>query len=250
MMKSQQRIALVTGSARGIGKATALSLAGKGVVPVIADINRQAAEKTAAEIKGTTGVDALAYNVDLSKSAEIVELVNAIVSRYGRLDILVNNAGILTNTQYAEVTEEEWDRVMNINLKSVFFLTREALRPMREQGWGRIVSLSSMAGRSGGISAGTAYVAAKAAIIGLTRHLAKQVAKNGITVNAVAPGTIQTEMLDSFTEADLDTIRKTILVGRLGKPEEIAETITFLASDAAAFITGAIIDVNGGNYMA
>lgn len=249
-MKTQQRIALVTGSARGIGKTTAISFAGKGIIPVIADINRQAAEKTAEEIKQTIGINAFAYSVDLSKNTEIVNLVDAVVSRYGRLDILVNNAGILTNTQYAEVTEHEWDRVMNINLKSVFFLTREAIRPMLAQGWGRVISLSSMAGRSGGISAGTAYVAAKAAIIGLTRHLAKQVAKNGITVNAVAPGTIQTEMLDSFTEADLDAIRKTILVGRLGKPEEIAETIAFLASDAAAFITGAVIDVNGGNYMA
>lgn len=249
-MKSAQRIALVTGSARGIGKATAIALARKGVMPLIADINRPAAEATAAEIGQATGINALAYPVDLSKAPEIVALVDTIVARHGRLDILVNNAGILTSTQYAEVTEEEWDRVMNINLKSLFFLTREAMRPMCAQGWGRVVSLSSMAGRSGGISAGTAYVAAKAAVIGLTRHLARQVAKNGVTVNAVAPGTIQTEMLDAFTEADLEAIRKTILVGRLGKPEEIAETIAFLASDAAAFITGAVIDVNGGNYMA
>ncbi len=248
-MPAPTRIALVTGGARGIGKATALALAGRGVLTLIADINHEAAGETAAEIERTSGVAAFAHGVDLSKIEEIAKLVEAIIARHGRLDILVNNAGILTNTQYAEVDEAEWDRVMNINLKSVFFLTRQAIRPMRAQGWGRIVSLSSMAGRSGGISAGTAYVASKAAIVGLTRHLAKQVAQDGITVNAVAPGTIQTEMLDSFTEADLDAIRKTILVGRLGKPQEIAETIAFLASDAAAFITGAVIDVNGGNYM-
>ena len=249
-MPEHARIALITGAARGIGKTTALSFAHKDIIPVIADIRREAAEQTAAEIEQTTGVSAHAIGVDLSQSGSGAKLVEAVLAGYGRLDILVNNAGILTNTPYDAVDEVEWDRVMNINLKSAFFLTQAALRPMRAQGWGRVVSISSMAGRSGGISAGTAYVDSKAAIIGLTRHLAKQVAKSGITVNAVAPGTIQTEMLDSFTEADLDAIRKTILVGRLGKPEEIAETIAFLASDAAAFITGAVIDINGGNYMA
>ena len=195
-------------------------------------------------------MDAFALKVDLGNTDEIAQMIDTVVARYGRLDILVNNAGILTNTQYDSVTGEEWDRMLNINLKGVFFASREAIRPMKAQGWGRIISISSMAGRSGGISAGSAYVAAKAAIIGLTRHLAKKVAADGITVNAVAPGTIESDMLKDFTQADLEAIYKTIPMGRLGKPEEIAETIAFIASDAAAFMTGAILDVNGGNYMA
>ena len=248
-MKIEKRVAIVTGGARGIGYATAVSLAAHGVVPVIADINIETAEKSADWFR-QSGSDAFALKVDLGNTDEITGMIDAVVARYGRLDILVNNAGILTNTQYDSVTGQEWDRMMNINLKGVFFASREAIRPMKAQGWGRIISISSMAGRSGGISAGSAYVAAKAAIIGITRHLAKKVAADGITVNAVAPGTIESDMLKDFTQADLEAIYKTIPMGRLGKPEEIAETIAFLASDAAAFMTGAILDVNGGNYMA
>lgn len=248
-MKSEKRVAIITGGARGIGYATAVSLAAHGVIPVIADINIAAGEKSAQNIRDS-GMDAFALKVDLGNTDEIAQMIDTVVARYGRLDILVNNAGILTNTQYDSVTGEEWDRMLNINLKGVFFASREAIRPMKAQGWGRIISISSMAGRSGGISAGSAYVAAKAAIIGLTRHLAKKVAADGITVNAVAPGTIESDMLKDFTQADLEAIYKTIPMGRLGKPEEIAETIAFIASDAAAFMTGAILDVNGGNYMA
>ena len=248
-MKSEKRVAIITGGARGIGYATAVSLAAHGVIPVIADINIAAGEKSAQYIRDS-GMDAFALKVDLGNTDEIAQMIDTVVARYGRLDILVNNAGILTNTQYDSVTGEEWDRMLNINLKGVFFASREAIRPMKAQGWGRIISISSMAGRSGGISAGSAYVAAKAAIIGLTRHLAKKVAADGITVNAVAPGTIESDMLKDFTQADLEAIYKTIPMGRLGKPEEIAETIAFIASDAAAFMTGAILDVNGGNYMA
>ena len=248
-MKSEKRVAIITGGARGIGYATAVSLAAHGVIPVIADINIAAGEKSAQNIRDS-GMDAFALKVDLGNTDEIAQMIDTVVARYGRLDILVNNAGILTNTQYDSVTGEEWDRMLNINLKGVFFASREAIRPMKAQGWGRIISISSMAGRSGGISAGSAYVAAKAAIIGLTRHLAKKVAADGITVNAVAPGTIESDMLKDFTQADLEAIYKTIPMGRLGKPEEIAETIAFIASDAAAFMTGVILDVNGGNYMA
>jgi len=217
-------------------------------VPVIADINIEAAEKAAAEIR-STGIDAHALATDLADLQQIAAMVDVTVKRYGRLDILVNNAGVLSNTSYDKVGEAEWDLVMNVNLKGVFYASAEALKPMIKQGWGRIITISSLSGRSGGFSAGPAYVASKAAVIGLTRHLARKVARNGITVNAVAPGTTETDMIKMYSEAEIAVQKNSILMGRLGKPEEIAETVAFLASDSAAFITGVVVDINGGMYM-
>jgi 3-oxoacyl-[acyl-carrier protein] reductase len=247
-MEHKRRIAIVTGGARGIGRAIAMAFAAKGIGSVIADIDLDTAEKTAAEVR-ELGVEAVAIKVDMSKNEEIVRLVDETLKRFGRLDILVNNAGILSNTPYDQITETEWDCVLDINLKGVLFATREALRPMQAQGWGRVISISSLAGRSGGVSVGPAYVASKAALIGLTRHLARKVARNGITVNAVAPGTTETDIIKGFSEEQMVAINESIPVGRLGKPEEIAETVAFLTSDHAAFITGAVIDINGGMYM-
>ena len=248
VMENGPRVAIVTGGARGIGSAIATALAASGIHLVIADNDVDMAQKTADEIRAL-GVEAIAINSDVSKCQDVVRLVDETVATFGRLDILVNNAGILSNTPFDEVSEAEWDRVLNTNLKGAMFATREALRPMQAQGWGRVISISSLAGRSGGVSVGPAYVASKAALVGLTRHLAKAVAKYGITVNAVAPGTTETDLVKGFTEEQTIAINAAIPIGRLGKPEEIAATVAFLASDAAAFITGAVIDVNGGMYM-
>jgi NAD(P)-dependent dehydrogenase (short-subunit alcohol dehydrogenase family) len=247
-MRHTKRVAIVTGGARGIGRAIAMAFAASDVATVIADIDIDAAEKTGAEIRAL-GAEACAIGVDVSQNADIVRLVDDCVGRFGRVDVLVNNAGVLSSTTYDEVTEAEWDRVMAINLKGVMFATREALRPMKAQGFGRVISISSLAGRSGGVRSGAAYVASKAALIGLTRHLARSVARDGITVNAVAPGTTDTDILKGFTAEQMAAINEAIPVGRLGRPEEIAAMVAFLASDAAAFITGAVIDVNGGMYM-
>jgi len=195
------------------------------------------------------GAEAVAVKCDVSQYEDVVRLVGDTVAQFGRLDILVNNAGVLSNTAYDELSEAEWDHVLDTNLKSAMFAAREALRPMQAQGWGRVISISSLAGRSGGVSVGPAYVASKAGLIGLTRHLAKIAARRGVTVNAVAPGTTETDIVKQFTEEQTQAIFEAIPVGRLGKPEEIAATVAFLASDAAAFITGAVIDVNGGMYM-
>jgi NAD(P)-dependent dehydrogenase (short-subunit alcohol dehydrogenase family) len=247
-MGNGRRVAIVTGGARGIGSAIATALAANGIHLVIADNDIDMAEMTADEIRAL-GVKAIAINSDVSKNQDVVRLVDETVATFGRLDILVNNAGILSNTPFDEVSEAEWDRVLDTNLKGAMFATREALRPMQAQGWGRVISISSLAGRSGGVSVGPAYVASKAGLIGLTRHLAKVVAKCGVTVNAVAPGTTETDLVKGFTEEQTIAINAAIPIGRLGKPEEIAAMVAFLASDAAAFITGAVIDVNGGMYM-
>jgi 3-oxoacyl-[acyl-carrier protein] reductase len=247
-MKIRRRVAIVTGGARGIGSAIARALAADGINLVIADSDFDMAERTADEIRAL-GVEAVAISSDVSKNEDVVRLVEETVATFGRLDILVNNAGILSNTPYDEVSEAEWDRVLDTNLKGAMFATREALQPMQAQRWGRVISISSLAGRSGGVSVGPAYVASKAALVGLTRHLARAVANCGITVNAVAPGTTATDLVKGFTEEQMIAINAAIPIGRLGKPEEIAATVAFLASDAAAFITGAVIDVNGGMYM-
>jgi len=247
-VENNRRVAIVTGGAKGIGRAIVAAFAGRGVVSVIADIDLDAAEAAAREVRRSGG-EAIAVRADVACVDDIVRLVGETVARYGRIDILVNNAGILSNTPYDRIAETEWDHVLDINLKGALFASREALKPMLAQGWGRIVFISSLAGRSGGVSVGPAYVASKAALVGLARHLAKKVARSGVTVNTVAPGTTETDIIKGFTDDEMVAINDAIPVGRLGKPEEIAETVAFLASDSAAFITGAVIDVNGGMYM-
>ena len=247
-MEEKRRVAIVTGGARGIGRAIVKALSERGIVCVIADIDLEAAEKAAREVRDAGG-EAIAIKTDLSRIDQVVKLSSQIAERFGRLDILVNNAGILSNTPYDEITEAEWDRVLDINLKGVLFASSEALKSMRARGWGRIINISSLAGRNGGVSVGPAYVASKAALIGLTRHLAKKVARDGVTVNAVAPGTTETDIIKGFNAEQMAAINDAIPVGRLGQPDEIAQTVAFLASDSAAFITGAVIDVNGGMYM-
>lgn len=247
-VEEKRRVAIVTGGARGIGRAIVKAFAERGIVCVIADIDLVAAEQAVREVSDSGGA-AIAIKADLSRVDQVVELSQQVAERFGRLDILVNNAGILSNTPYDEIGEAEWDRVLGINLKGVFFASSEALKPMRAHGWGRIINISSLAGRSGGVSVGPAYVASKAALIGLTRHLAKKVARDGVTVNAVAPGTTETDIIKGFNAEQMAAINDAIPVGRLGQPDEIAQTVAFLASDSAAFITGAVIDVNGGMYM-
>ncbi len=242
------RVAIVTGAGRGIGKSIAVGLARKGVFPVIVDIDLAAAEQTVAELKAE-GRDAAAFKVDVSKVAQIKDLVDDVARKYGSVDIVVNNAGILNKTPLEDLEEEEWDRVMGINVKAAVFFMKYATKYMKEKGWGRIVSISSLAGRMGGFSTGCAYSTSKAALIGMTMCVARKVAPFGITVNAVAPGTTETEMAKGFTPEELSKLTASIPVGKLIKPEGIAEAVCFLASESAEFITGAVLDVNGGMFM-
>jgi NAD(P)-dependent dehydrogenase (short-subunit alcohol dehydrogenase family) len=244
----EAKIAIVTGAAKGIGLGIAMSLAGKGIVPVIADIDAAGAEAAAERIR-KAGVPAAGFTVDVSAVDQVVRFVEAVAEKYGRVDILVNNAGILSRTPVGEITEAEWDRVMGINLKSALFASQQVLKHMIPRGWGRIVNIASMAGRSGGISTGCAYSASKAALIGMTRCMARQVAKSGVTVNALAPGPTETDLFQGFTPEERRNLADSIPVGKLGKPEQIGEAVVFLASEAAAFITGAVLDINGGLFM-
>ncbi len=242
------RIALVTGGGQGIGRAIVLALADKGVIPVIADINGQNASEVVDQVKAM-GIESMYITVDLSDVNAIADMVGQIVGRYGRIDILVNNAGVLHSTAIEDLTEEEWDQILNINLKSVFFISQQVYKHMKQNRFGRIINISSMAGRMGGYANGLAYSASKAGVLGLTMGFARRVAEYNITVNAVAPGTTESEILKLFTPEQVEALKSQIPLKRLGSPEKIGELVAFLASDHADYITGAVIDINGGMFM-
>ena len=239
------KVAIVTGSGRGIGKAIAVKLAENGATLVINDVGDSApAEQTVSEIKNLNR-QALAIMADVSSSTDVSKMMETAVAAYGKVDILVNNAGITRDQLTMKMTDEEWDKVLAIDLKSVFLCTRAVLRPMLKQRSGRIISMSSVVGIIG--NAGQAnYAAAKAGIIGFTKTIAKEVASRGITVNAVAPGFIDTPMTQVLPEERKQALMNNIPLGYLGTPRDIAETVAFLASEEARYITGQVISVDGG----
>ena len=244
-MDLTNKVAIITGSGRGIGKTIALKLAGVGATIVINDIGDPSpAEDTAEEIRAMKR-DSLVVMGDVSSSADVIRLVETAVVTYGRADILVNNAGITRDHLLIRMSDDDWDKVIAVNLRSVFLCTRAVLKYMTRQRWGRIISMSSVVGIAG--NAGQAnYAAAKAGIIGFTKTVAKEVASRGITVNAIAPGFIETQMTQNLAEAWKEEIRKRIPLGYLGTPQDVAEAVAFLASEEARYITGHVLNVDGG----
>jgi 3-oxoacyl-[acyl-carrier protein] reductase len=244
----QGQVALVTGGARGIGRAIAEALASAGANLVLADINAEGVTATAAEIAARFGVAAEGVGCDVSKGEACAELVNGAVEKHGRLDILVNNAGITRDTLIARMKPEDWDAVIAINLSSVFHCSKAAARVMARQRSGRIVSIASVVGLMG--NAGQCnYAASKAGIVGFTKSLARELGSRGVTVNAVAPGFIQTAMTDVLPDDVKERLNRQIPLGKLGTPEDVAAAVLFLASPAAAYITGEVLRVDGGMAM-
>jgi 3-oxoacyl-[acyl-carrier protein] reductase len=242
---TEQRVAIVTGAARGIGRAALLALAGSGAIPIGFDLDPPSEAAALMEELRALGTEPGYARVDVTSSGDVADAVGEIAERYGRIDILVNNAGILSTTRIDELIEAEWRRVIDVNLTGTFNCTSAVVPWMKRGGWGRIVSVASMAGRMGGIAVGPAYAASKAGMIGLTWNLARNLAPTGITVNVIAPGPTDGAMYDGFTAAERATLERSIPVGRLGRPEEIGELVAYLCSDAAGYISGAVIDVNG-----
>lgn len=241
------RTALVTGAGQGMGRAVAEALARRGARLAINDSRAQAAETVAADLR-RTGAEAIAVAADVTEAAAVRAMVAQVVGQWGSLHILVNNAGVLRPTATADISEAEWDLVLGVNLKGTFLCSQAALAPMRAGGWGRIVNFSSTAGKSVSTLGGPHYTAAKAGILGFTRHLAREVARQGITVNAVCPGLIDTEMVRSTVGPErIAAYAGGFPIPRLGTPAEVAELVAFLCSERAAYITGASLDINGGD---
>jgi 3-oxoacyl-[acyl-carrier protein] reductase len=247
-MKLIGKTALVTGASRGIGREIALELARQGVDVVVNYAGSEAkAHEVVEEIKGL-GREAIAIQCDVSNSESVTDMVKETVDHFGKIDILVNNAGITRDNLLMRMKENEWDDVININLKGVFLCTKAVTRQMMKQRYGRIINISSVVGVSGNPGQAN-YVAAKAGVIGLTKTSAKELASRGITVNAIAPGFITTEMTDQLTEDIQNEMLKMIPLAQFGEPKDIANTVVFLASDDSRYITGQTIHVNGGMVM-
>lgn len=246
-MKLAGKVALVTGAAQGIGKAVALLLARNGADIVVSDINLEKAEETAKEVQ-TLGRKALAIKVNVAAIGDVERMVEAILAQFGKVDILVNNAGIARDKLILRMTEEDWDAVLNINLKGTFNCTKAVVRHMSKQKGGKIVNIASVVGEMG--NAGQAnYAASKAGVIGFTKTIAREFAQRGINVNAIAPGYIETPMTDALPDKVKEELRRLIPLDRLGKPEDVAEAVLFLVSESGNYITGQVLNVNGGIYM-
>ncbi|MBW1701298.1 MAG: 3-oxoacyl-[acyl-carrier-protein] reductase [Deltaproteobacteria bacterium] len=249
MNNSSSRVVVITGGSKGIGRAVAFRFAEEEARIVLVHYDPDEAESnTTLNALSKRGLEAESHRVDVSSFEAVDVLFKDILSRFGKIDVLVNNAGITKDTLLMRMSEEVWDTVIRVNLKSVFNCTQAVIRPMIKQRGGRIVSISSVVGQIG--NAGQAnYSASKAGIMGFIKTIAREVAARGITVNAVAPGFIDTDMTAVLSEKVKESFMRQIPLGRMGKPEEVAEAVYWLCSGAASYITGQVIHVSGGLYM-
>jgi len=247
-MRFENQVAVVTGAGRGIGHAIALRLAKEGARVASVSRTEANAEKTASEINGLRADAAKAYAVDVADQAAVQKAAAEIFEQFGRVDILVNNAGVTRDGLSMRMSMDDWDTVLNTNLKGAFNFTQAVMRPMIKQRSGRIINISSIAGLIG--NAGQAnYAASKAGLIGLTKTLARELASRGITVNAVAPGLIETDMTTVLSEEIRQSILQKVPLGKLGEPDDIASAVAYLASSEAKYITGQVLTVDGGMVM-
>ncbi|MDP6104076.1 MAG: 3-oxoacyl-ACP reductase FabG [Gammaproteobacteria bacterium] len=246
MNNLDNKIVLVTGASRGIGQAIALTLGGAGATVIGTATSENGADAITSILKDNK-INGQGMELNVANNNQIKDVMGKIVEKYGSVDILINNAGITRDNLLMRMKEDEWDDIMNTNLASVYKMSKSVLRGMMKKKAGRIISISSVVGAMGNAGQ-TNYAAAKAGIMGFTKSLAREVGARGITVNAVAPGFIKTDMTDSLPEEQREALSKQIPMGRLGTTEEIAGTVLFLASDAGAYITAQTIHVNGGMY--
>jgi 3-oxoacyl-[acyl-carrier protein] reductase len=248
MIDLSDKVAVVTGGAQGIGRAIVEALAAQGANLVVADLQEEKAQALAEEIAASTGRRAIAIKVNVANSDSAKAMIDRAIDEFGRVDILVNNAGTTRDNLIIRMSEADWDLILNINLKGAFNCSKAVVRPMMKQHYGRIINISSVSGLAG--QAGqTNYSASKAGLIGFTKALAKEIGGRSITVNAVAPGFIETELTADLPQELKDWGIQMTPLGRFGQPEDVAKAVVFLASDAASFITGHVLSVDGGMVM-
>ncbi|OPX32796.1 MAG: hypothetical protein B1H40_01605 [Candidatus Latescibacteria bacterium 4484_181] len=243
----ENKIAIVTGAGQGIGQAIAVRLAQEGAEVVISDINLQSAEQTASRIR-QMGRKSLALKADVANFEDVQAMVEKSTQEFGRVDILVNNAGVTKDNLLVRMTQQQWDWVISVNLKGAFNCTKAVVPLMMRNRYGRIINIASVIGLVGNTGQAN-YAASKAGIIGLTKSAAKELASRGITVNAVAPGYIQTEMTERLPEQAKEAFLKTVPLQRVGLPQDVAGVVAFLASEDASYITGQVINIDGGMVM-
>jgi NAD(P)-dependent dehydrogenase (short-subunit alcohol dehydrogenase family) len=240
---------LITGAGGGMGRAIALALADAGCRIAVNDRSMELLGGVTNEFRERTDA-VVAVAADVTVRSEVASMVETVVTELGSIDVLVNNAGVLCPTRFVDIPEDEWHLVVGVNLTGTFLCSQAVVPQMQRRGWGRVVNLSSTAGKNVSTVGGAHYTAAKAGVLGLTRHLAKEVAAEGITVNAVCPGLIDTEMVHAtITPEATQAYANSFPIPRLGAPQEVADLVAFLASDRAAYITGASLDINGGDLM-
>ncbi|MCD6321575.1 MAG: 3-oxoacyl-[acyl-carrier-protein] reductase [Clostridiales bacterium] len=244
MSQLKGSVALVTGGARGIGRATVLELASRSADVVVSDINLEGAEKTAKEAEAF-GVKAMAVAGDVSNSEDVAEMVAKATEKFGKIDILVNNAGITKDNLLMRLTEQDWDLVLKVNLKGAYLCTKAVLRAMMKNRKGKIINVASVVGVMGNAGQSN-YAASKAGLIGFTKSVAKEVGSRNIQANCIAPGYIETEMTDHLAEDVKEAFLNSIPLKRGGKPEDVAKVVAFLASSDSDYITGQVINIDGG----
>ena len=248
-MKFKDRVAVITGSGQGIGKEIAQRLAAEGASVIISDINLQTARETANEIERSLKTQVSSVQTDVKRIEDIYNLVEFAMRNFGKIDILVNNAGIAYLTKVEDISQEEWDEVLNVNLRGLFFCCQAVTPFMKKNRQGTILNMASIAGKTGGIAVGAHYSASKAGVICLTKVFAKELAPFGVTVNAIAPGPVETAMTEAFPPKAREDLRKSCPLSRFADARDVAEAAVFLLSDGARHITGEILDVNGGMLM-
>ncbi len=246
-MRLEGKNALITGAAQGIGKSIAIGMAKEGANIAIADVNIESAKNTSQEVR-SIGVKSIAIKLDVSKQDDVTNAFETCIKEFGTLDILVNNAGITRDTVLLRMKEEDWDMVLNVNLKGSFLCSKEAVKIMAKQRSGKIISISSVVAYIGNPGQSN-YSSSKAGLIGLTKTIAKEYASRGIRANAIAPGFIQTAMTDVLSDEVKNEMKKSIPLGQFGTPEDVTSSVIFLASKESDYITGQVLHVNGGMYM-
>jgi len=243
-MRLAGKVSIITGAGRGIGQATALKFAREGALVVVCDLDQDSVDQTVSAVRAAGG-EAVGFLVDVTSAASIRAMVEGVVQRYGRIDVLVNNAGIVQDAQLIKMTEEQFDRVLEVNLKGTYNCTKAVAEIMVDQKSGVILNASSIVGVYGNFGQ-TNYAASKFAVIGMVKTWARELGRKGVRANAVCPGFVETTILNTIPERVLQALRERVPLGRLAKPEEIANTYAFLASDEASYINGAVIEVSGG----